>query len=246
MTIQQIPKDLLKTIFSYLPSIEIMKNKCICRSWKAIAEEVAKVVLIKEFEEMVDRTSKLFQIMTCKKVYEFISNPTINLDFKSLSYAQANERLKSSVLKLDFHLEINGCSICEIQAETFTIFMKKYSLNVSEDKLFLHLNIGGRGGKQFVKLKEGDPLYDELCIQFHFPIELFAIKENQETCFPFKGRLVILRAKQTQSSSHYENDDSTFEKALEICCEKKKAPDFLGFHAHITTFYIWQKDAYAP
>ena len=62
-------------IFSHLTSKEAGRCGSVCKKWKNQAEPVAKQLQIKEFYQMANSVSRLFQEMTSKKAEDFFPEP---------------------------------------------------------------------------------------------------------------------------------------------------------------------------
>jgi hypothetical protein len=219
MTIQQVPKEVLPLIFSRLPSSEeVLKLKKVCKEWNEPVETAAKPLQEREFYEMIDRVSTLFQQMTSRKIQEFVPELKEKLDLRKFSPKGLHDHFKTIPITRICWVDM----VCGLSAISEDLFKNKFDVESNEEK-FLHLKMQGCA-------------WNGESEKYHFPQKLFAIKEGERTALPLKGKLVIFIA--TQSSP----PGTKFEDA-----QNSLGLHSLGLRQGIintsSSYYIWQKDA---
>jgi hypothetical protein len=215
MTIQRVPNDVLPLIFSHLPSSEeILKLKKVCKGWNEPVETAAKPLQVREFYEMIDRVSTLFQQMTSRKIQEFVPELKEKLDLRKFSSKKLYKHFKKIPITRICWVD-TGCGLIAISEDSFK---NQFGIESNEEK-FLHLEMQGCG-------------WNGEAGKFHFPQKLFAIKEGERTALPLKGKLVIFIAKQSSFSK------IKFEDAQDSLNPRQ------GIINTSSSYYIWQKDAY--
>jgi hypothetical protein len=233
-----IPDDVIKIIFSYCPPSDLVKVSVVCKKW----HEQSKEIYYQQFQQMLEKTSALFCKMTEKALTDF--NPEIQIQYSDMSFGKLAQKINSLVCNFDFYLDSNGCILSEISPYLAGCFNNKHKIAVTIGSFFVHIVVGKRRDDQHEGLNPKCVLYDDFCRLYHFPEELFAIKEEESTTFPFRGKIVNLRAKQLHSPRN-EIGCGLFEKVIELRRNEICQSDNESTQASHLTYYLWQKDAYA-
>ncbi|HSW86074.1 MAG TPA: F-box protein [Rhabdochlamydiaceae bacterium] len=186
MSIQLIPREMLFHTLSFLTAKDLLKIKSVCKEWNDIDETISKKAIKREFHDMVNRTTALFQKMTGKTVYEFVPDLNEKLELSKFTAKQLHEHFKNIPMKVQCCIKTDCCSSF-ISSDAF---LKMHKIEGAEPKHYIHLSIN----------------FPEPQSIFHFPKDLFEIHEGEETAFPFQGRLTIFKAHQV---------DEKFEDAIE-------------------------------
>jgi hypothetical protein len=232
MSIQQIPSEIWYQIFDHLSLKERVKAGAVCKQWQAPADCSCKKAQIEEFNEMVMRTTKLFKQFTNKNIVDIIPELDAgNLNLDDFSSKGLHEHLDSLVLKGDCYV-MPACGIVKINAFDASCFHKNYKQTVPKDRLYIHLKFQFSPSKALSDLKNFT--FSSFLMPHHMPKKLFNICEGEQTAIPFKGKLVVLTAKQKE----YANKTESFQDALASPAVRN------GINAPPATYYIWKKDAY--